>query len=174
MYDKANNRLIIIFAEKMIDTTYSLEQLNQVGSASMSAHLDIQFTHIDTDYLTASMPIDHRTFQPMSILNGGASAALAETVASFAAYLSIDRCQFAVLGQDLKCTHLRPATDGRVSATARAIHLGRRTHLWEIKILDDKNRHIAFATLGIQVLPLQENPHLLEPLRNSPLGVFME
>jgi 1,4-dihydroxy-2-naphthoyl-CoA hydrolase len=120
----------------------------------MGEHIGIEFTAVNDNYLEGRMPVDKRTRQPLGMLNGGASAALAETIGSMAAYLSIDRDQYYCLGLEIKCNHLRPALDGYVYARATPIHLGRKTHLWQIEIRNEDGQLTAFATLTMAVLEL--------------------
>ena len=112
----------------------TIEQLNLRGRNTMVEHLDIQFTEIGPDYLSASMPVDHRTNQPIGILHGGASVVLAETLGSVAGVLCVDiRKQYCV-GIEVNANHLRSVRSGRVIGTASPIHLGRKTQVWQINI----------------------------------------
>ena len=86
----------------MIDTSVSLQEINKRGAGNMGEHLGIEFIEINEAYLKARLPVDYRTTQPLGMLNGGASAALAETVGSMAAYLSVDRNNFYTLGLEIK------------------------------------------------------------------------
>lgn len=137
---------------EMIDTRISLEEINARSLKNMGEHLGIEFTGISENHLTARMPVDRRTRQPLGLLNGGASAALAETVGSMAAYLSVDREQYYCLGLEIKCNHIRSAAEGYVHGTARPVHTGRRTHVWQIEIKDDEGRLICLSTLTMAVL----------------------
>jgi uncharacterized protein (TIGR00369 family) len=140
----------------MIDSSLTLERLNARLPHSMVGHLAIEFIEIGPDYLVARMPVDQRTVQPIGILHGGASAALAETVGSMAAYCSVDRRQFYCVGIDLKCNHLRPVRAGFVVAKAEPLHLGRRTHLWDIRITNAEGKLVCYCTHTVSVLPLDE------------------
>jgi uncharacterized protein (TIGR00369 family) len=140
----------------MIDTRISVEQINSRSLLNMGEHIGIEFTKIDPDFLEGRMPVDNRTRQPLGMLNGGASAALAETVGSMAAYLSIDRTKYYCLGLEIKCNHLRPALEGYVYARATSLHEGRKTHLWQIEIRNEQGALTAFATLTMAVLELTD------------------
>lgn len=128
----------------------SLPILNQRAESTLASHLGIVFTEIGDDSLTATMPVDARTQQPLGILNGGASCALAETLGSTAANFCIGDDQYCV-GLDINANHLRPAKQGIVTATAKAFHLGKRTQVWHIEIHQD-TRMVAVARLTMAVL----------------------
>lgn len=130
----------------------SLDELQQLGRGSMVEHLDIRLTEIGADYLRATMPVDHRTVQTMGILHGGASVALAETVGSLAANLCVDPKTQACVGQDINANHLRPVASGHVIATARPVHLGSRSQVWQIDIRDDRDRLICVSRLTMAII----------------------
>ncbi len=132
-------------------TTPTLEALEAMN-INMAKHLDIQFTEIGEDFLVATMPVDERTKQPLGLLNGGASCVLAETVGTIASYFCIDEAGKSAVGQSIQANHLRPATDGRVTGTARPVHIGRRTHVWDIEIHDEQNRLICVSRLTTAII----------------------
>jgi len=140
----------------MIDTNITLEELNEKNVDNISAHLGIRFTQLTEEALSASMPVDNRTKQPFGILHGGANATLAETLGSMASYLSIDREHYFAVGLEIKCNHLKKATEGLVHGTATPIRLGRQTHLWEINIYNEAGKLTCYTTLTMMVLPLSE------------------
>jgi 1,4-dihydroxy-2-naphthoyl-CoA hydrolase len=115
-------------------------------------HLGIEFTEIGADYLRARMPVDARTHQPYGILHGGASVALAETVGSMAAAFVVDRTVQRVVGQEINANHIRAVSEGYVIGTARPVHLGRRSHVWEIRITDEQERLVCISRLTMFVL----------------------
>ncbi len=119
---------------------------------TMVSHLGIEVTDIGPDYLTATMPADSRTFQPMGIVHGGAYVALAETVASFAANLVVDDSRHYAVGLDINANHLRSVRSGTVTGTARPIHLGRSTQVWEVRIEDDRERLVCIARMTASIL----------------------
>ena len=129
----------------------TLEQLNRPAPTLVS-HLGILFTDIGDDYLRATMPVDHRTHQPMGILHGGASLALAETMGSVGAYLCVDMKKYNVVGLEINANHIRSVTDGLVTGTAKPIHLGRSTQLWEIRIIDEAGKLTCISRITIAVL----------------------
>lgn len=141
----------------MIDTRITVEEINARSLRNMGETLGIEFTEIAENYLKAKMPVDKRTRQPLGLLNGGASAALAETVGSMGAYLSVDRSKFYCLGLEIKCNHIRSVAEGYVHATAKPVHTGRRTHVWQIETQDDQGRLVTLSTLTMAVLEVDDN-----------------
>ncbi|QHS60083.1 hotdog fold thioesterase [Chitinophaga agri] len=129
----------------------SLDQLNESGANTMSAHLGMEFTEIGPDYLRMIMPVNERTRQPYGLLHGGASAALAETVGSVASSLIIDPKKQICVGLDINANHLRGVTDGYVHAIAKPLHIGATTHVWDIRICDDDNKLICISRLTVAV-----------------------
>jgi 1,4-dihydroxy-2-naphthoyl-CoA hydrolase len=129
-------------------------QLSDIGfkGACLPNHIGIEFTEIGPDYLRARMPVDGRTLQPFGILHGGASVALAETLGSTAAALVVDRTKQRVVGQEINANHVRAASEGYVIGTARPVHLGRRSHVWEIRIADEKDRLVCISRITMYVL----------------------
>ena len=140
----------------MIDTRISLEELNKRNPGTMAETIGLAFVETNKDYLVARIPVDRRTIQPLGLLNGGASAALAETVGSTAAYLSVDRNKFYTVGLEIKCNHIRSATKGWVYGKATQIHTGKTTHVWQIEIRDDENNLVCHSILTMAVLELSE------------------
>jgi 1,4-dihydroxy-2-naphthoyl-CoA hydrolase len=138
----------------MIDTRVTIAEMNSRNNNTMLSHLGIEFTEIHEDYLVARMPVNQATSQPLGLLHGGASAALAETVGSTAAYLSVDRTKYYTLGLEIKCNHVKGATSGYVYGTARAVHSGNKTQVWQIEIRDEQNNLICFSTHTVMVMEL--------------------
>jgi len=136
--------------------SFTLEEVNRRGADSMVEHLGIRFTLIGSDYLVATMPVDETTKQPLGLLHGGASVALAETVGSTAANLCVDFDQAFCVGMEINANHLRPVTGGKVSARAEPIHIGRTSHVWSIRITDDRGRLICVSRLTMAVVQRNE------------------
>ena len=132
-------------------TTATPEELNERGSRTMPGFLGIRVTEIGPDFLRATMPVNERTHQPFGVLHGGASVALAETVGSLAAMLSVDP-KYMTLGQDINANHLRSISAGLVTATARPFHLGRTSHVWHIEIRDEQERLVCVSRLTMAVV----------------------
>lgn len=123
-----------------------------MGMGTMMEHLDIQITEIGDDYISGTMPVDHRTKQPAGLLHGGASVVLAETLGSIAAFLVVDPELYTCVGLDINANHLRAVKEGKVIGTARPIHLGATTHVWSIEIKDENGRMVCISRLTMAVL----------------------
>ena len=119
---------------------------------SLPKHLGIEFTEIGADFLRGRMPVDERTKQPYGILHGGASVALAETLGSTAAGLVVDPDKYRVVGQEINANHVRAVSSGFVIGTARPHHVGKRSHVWEIRITDEQERLVCISRLTMFVL----------------------
>jgi uncharacterized protein (TIGR00369 family) len=136
------------------------EEVNasQIVDGQMARHLGIEMLEIGADYMVASMPVDHRTIQRIGILHGGASLALAETVGSIAASYCVDRTKFFIVGQEINANHLRPVREGegRVYATARLIHLGRSSQVWDIRIRNEEGKLVCISRFTVAVLRKHE------------------
>jgi 1,4-dihydroxy-2-naphthoyl-CoA hydrolase len=117
-------------------------------------HIGIEFTEIGPDYLRARMPVDGRTKQPFGILHGGASVALAETLGSIGATLVVDRAKQRCVGQEINANHIRAMSEGFVIGTARPVHLGRRSHVWEIRITDEQERLVCISRITMFIVDL--------------------
>ena len=117
----------------------------------MEEFLGIIVTEFGDDYLCATMPVDQRTHQPMGIIHGGASVALAETVGSIAANMAVDSNHYCV-GLDINANHLKAVRSGLVYATTRPIHIGRSTHVWDIQIKDENEKPVCISRLTMAVL----------------------
>lgn len=129
-----------------------VEMVNERAKDSLSDHLGIVFTEVGDDYLTATMPVSEKTLQPMGIMHGGASAALAETIASAAGNFCIDQSKFLCVGLEININHLKPVSKGFVTAIAKPYHLGRKTQCWEIKIYNEENKLNAISRLTLAVV----------------------
>jgi len=133
---------------------YSLEELNRMSQGNMVGHLGIEFTGIGPDFLRGRMPVDERTRQPAGLLHGGASAALAETLGSFAANLvrTPDGSMGSCVGLEINANHLRGVRSGWVIGETRPLHLGRSTQVWEIRITDEDARLVSVSRLTMAVV----------------------
>ncbi|QHI35857.1 Putative esterase [Kordia antarctica] len=129
-----------------------LQQLNAIVPNTLLQTLQISYTDVGEDYLTAKMPVNVRVHQPQGILHGGATVALAETVGSTASHLFIDTAKYKVKGLEISANHLKSKVSGEVFATARPIHKGRTTHLWEIRVVDEEGALISLCKLTTIVL----------------------
>lgn len=122
----------------------------------MLEHIGIEITEIGDDYLKASMPVDHRTVQPMNILHGGASVALAESLGSIGAYLTVDISKYHCVGMEINANHLRPVPSGKmVYAIAKPVHLGHKTQVWSIEITSEENKLVCVSRITMAVIEKQ-------------------
>ena len=122
----------------------------------MAAAIGIEITELTKDRVIATMPVDQRTKQPFGLLHGGASAALAETVASIGAYMNCDAETQAAVGLELNANHIRAKTGGVVTATATPIHRGRSTHVWEIRIVDEEQKLVCISRCTLAIVNRRE------------------
>ena len=130
----------------------SLDEINRANSGCSIDHLGIVVTELGEDFVRGTMPVDKRTLQPYGLLHGGASALLAETLASVAGNLCMeDPSKQQAVGLELNCNHVRAATAGIVTGTARPLHVGRSTQLWDIRIEDEQGRLVCAARLTMAV-----------------------
>ncbi|MFH6982313.1 hotdog fold thioesterase [Marinoscillum luteum] len=128
------------------------EGLNEFSINTLVSHIDIEFTEVGDDYLIAKMPVSEKTKQPMGLLHGGASVALAETLGSVAASLIVTpKGQFAV-GLEINANHIKSAREGYVYGKATPLHVGRSTHLWEIRITNEAGDLVAISKITMAIL----------------------
>lgn len=130
----------------------SLDELNEKAVGTMAGGLGIEFTEIGSDHLRATMPVDERTVQPYGILHGGASAALAETLGSVASMMVIDAGTKICVGITINANHIKSVRSGFVHGIATPLHIGATTHVWDIKIYDDKHQLICASRLTVAIL----------------------
>ena len=128
-----------------------LDRANRMAEGSAIAHLGIELTDIGPDYVVGRMPVDRRTRQPFGILHGGASVLLAETLVSCGATFVVAPRQAAV-GMEINANHLRPVTSGWVTGTARPVSLGRRSQVWEVRIVDDQDKLVCVSRCTLAVI----------------------
>jgi 1,4-dihydroxy-2-naphthoyl-CoA hydrolase len=124
-----------------------IRELNEFCVNTLVDHLGIEFTEAGDNYLKARMPVDHRTKQPMGILSGGASLALAETIGGAASIALIDTKKYNVVGIQMTANHIGQATHGYVHAYASLLHKGTKTHVWDILITNDEGKKISACRL---------------------------
>jgi uncharacterized protein (TIGR00369 family) len=138
--------------------TPNIEHLNATLKNTIGEQLDIRFESFDAESISASMVIDSRTHQPYGLLHGGASVVLAETLGSTASYLCIDTSKFYCVGLEVNANHLRGLRSGRVTAVARPIHLGRTTHVWDIRLSGEDGKSSCISRLTMAIVPLGDKP----------------
>ncbi len=130
----------------------TLDSLNKFSLNTMVSHLGIEFTSIGDDYISAKMPVDSRTQQPLGLLHGGASVTLAETLGSVAATCCVDHNTQYCVGLDINANHVKSATSGYVYGTTKPIHIGKRTHVWEIRIVNEANELVCISRITMAVI----------------------
>jgi 1,4-dihydroxy-2-naphthoyl-CoA hydrolase len=130
----------------------TVEDANRRMGSVLAGHLGILFTEFGEDYLRGTMPVEPRVHQPMGILHGGASLALAETLGSVAANYVVDPAKGYCVGQEINGNHIRPVKSGLVTGTARPAHLGSRSQVWNIEIRDEAERLVCISRLTIAVV----------------------
>ena len=131
----------------------NINDLNNRPKNHIGGLLGILFTEIGDDYMKATMPVDERTHQPFGVLHGGASVVLAESIGSIASWLLIDQQKFMAVGQEVNANHLRPVKSGLVTAVCTPIHIGGRSHVWDIKIYDDRGKMSCVSRLTVAIVP---------------------
>lgn len=131
----------------------SLSQLEGYSENTMARHLGLKWVEVGDDFLKMSMPVDTRTQQPYGFLHGGASCVLAETIGSIGSALVIDTSKFHCVGIEINANHVKSVSRGIVIATCTPLHLGKSTHVWDIKIHDERERLICVSRLTVAVVP---------------------
>ncbi len=130
----------------------TLEKLNQFFPNTLVAHLGIEITGVGEDYIEAKMPVDHRTHQPLGLLHGGASVALAETLGSVAATCCVDAKTQYCVGLEINANHIKSVRDGFVYGIAKPIHIGKKTQVWEIKITNEQKQLVCISRITLAVI----------------------
>lgn len=141
--------------EKIWKRPLNIEPFEPVIRQTIVGHLGIEFTEFGPDFLTATMPVDQRTIQPMGILHGGASVVLAETLGSVASFLTLDDDHYSV-GLEVSANHLKQVREGKVIGTVRPVHLGRKTQVWDIIIRNEDGRTVCVSRLTMAVMPVEK------------------
>jgi len=129
-----------------------LTAINDARADTMPDLLGIKITAVGDDSVQGTMPVDHRTIQPYGILHGGASVALAETLGSIGSALCIDPDRQYCVGLDINTSHIRSVSEGTVTGTARPLHIGRRTHVWNIEIVAESGKLVSVSRLTMAIL----------------------
>ena len=132
-----------------------LARINAWSANTLMQALGIRITAVGEDWLRGTMPVDARTHQPYGLLHGGASVALAETLGSTAAMLTLDPAQFRAVGLEINANHVRGIREGTVTGTAKALHLGRSTQVWEIRIEDERQKLVCMSRITMAVVPAE-------------------
>ena len=136
----------------MIPSEATPKDLNAIGNQTLISHLGIEFTAVGSDFVEAKMPVDERTFQPMGMLHGGASVALAETLGSAASYLMVDINTHYPVCIEINANHVGGAKEGFVHGTAKLVHEGKSTHVWSIEIVGDDQKLISTSRMTMMII----------------------
>ncbi|MBX2963548.1 MAG: hotdog fold thioesterase [Cyclobacteriaceae bacterium] len=136
----------------LFNQNVTTDALNKMSNRTMVEHLGIVFTAVGDDFIQATMPVDHRTHQPYGMLHGGASVALAETLGSVAAHCCVDTNTQYCVGLDINANHIKSIREGMVTGTTKPIHIGKRTHVWEIRIVNQSNELICISRITMAVI----------------------
>lgn len=138
----------------------SLDEISKYGKNTMSEFVGLKWVEIGDDFLKLSMPVNDTTRQPYGFLHGGASCVLAETIGSIGSALVIDMEKYYCVGLEINANHLRSVSEGVVTATAKPLHLGKSTHVWDIKIYDDKERLFCVSRLTVAIIPIKKQQNI--------------
>jgi 1,4-dihydroxy-2-naphthoyl-CoA hydrolase len=130
----------------------TLALLNNMSTKTMVEHLGIEFTRVGDDFIEAKMPVDHRTHQPLGLLHGGASVVLAETLGSVAATCCVDMSKQYCVGLDINANHIKSVRDGFVTGITKAIHIGKKTQVWEIRITNEQQELVCISRITMAVM----------------------
>ncbi|HRE12931.1 MAG TPA: hotdog fold thioesterase [Usitatibacteraceae bacterium] len=129
--------------------------LPELQKETLMATLGIEVTEAAKERVVARMPVGPRVYQPFGLLHGGASVALAETVVSIGAWMNLDREKEFAVGLEINANHVRAVKDGTVTATATPVHVGRRTQVWEARLVDDEGRLVCISRCTLGTMPLE-------------------
>ncbi len=129
-----------------------LQEIIHLSKGTMGEHIGLVFTEVGPDYIKGTMPVDARTRQPYGLLHGGASCVLAETLGSVASALVIDQEKFICVGLEINANHIRGVREGIVTGIAKPLHIGASTHVWDIKIHDEREKLVCVSRLTVAIL----------------------
>ena len=136
----------------MFDKSIQIGHLQEFSKNTMVEHLGMEFLELGDDFISAKMPVDHRTHQPMGLLHGGASVALAETLGSVASSILVDMNSFHCVGMEINANHIKSARSGFVYGKATPIHIGKKSHVWDIKITNENDDLVCISRLTVAII----------------------
>jgi 1,4-dihydroxy-2-naphthoyl-CoA hydrolase len=136
----------------IFNSAITIEAINRMSARTMVDHLGIEFLEIGDDYVKARMPVDHRTHQPHGLLHGGASVALAETLGSVAATFCVDLNKQYCVGLDINANHIKSVREGFVTGTTKPVHIGKKTQVWEVRIVNENEELVCISRITLAVL----------------------
>ncbi|MBN9698372.1 MAG: hotdog fold thioesterase [Zoogloea sp.] len=131
---------------------FTLDEVNARGATCANGHLGMELIEIGEDFLRGRMPVDQRTRQPAGALHGGVSVAFAETLASWSAAHVVDPAKYHCVGQEINANHVRAVTGGWVYGEARPLHIGRTSHVWEVRITNEEGKLVCISRMTAAVL----------------------
>lgn len=140
----------------MINTETPLKKIREMSKNTLLEQLGIEITELHPDTIIGTMPVDHRTHQPMGLLHGGASAALIESLGSVGSSLIVDVRKNSIVGLEVNANHVRGIRAGMVTAKAKIVHCGRKTHIWQVDVTDEKNRLVCTGRLTVLIVPMDK------------------
>lgn len=135
----------------------TIAEIQSLGKDTMSEYIGIEWVELGNDFLKARMPVDHRTKQPYGLLHGGASCVLSETIGSLASAMVVDHSKYVCVGLEISANHVRSARQGFVTGIASPLHLGSNTHVWDIKINDERQKLVCVSRLTVAIIPRKES-----------------
>ena len=141
----------------MFPPEISTKAINEFGKNTLTDHLGMEITEVGADYLVGTMPVDHRTKQPLGLLHGGASVALAETLGSIGASLTLDPAKQYAVGLEINTNHVKSAKKGLVTGKASPIHIGKSTQVWGIEIKNEEGQLVAVSRITMAILNRNNN-----------------
>lgn len=144
--------MLVRMPETLWKRPATVDEINRLSQGTLVSHADIRFTEVGPDFLRATMPVDRRTIQPAGLLHGGASCVLAETLGSIASLLCIEDTNAHPVGLEINASHLRAVTSGHVTGTVRPIRVGRKVHVWEIRIENEQRQLTCLSRLTVTVV----------------------
>jgi 1,4-dihydroxy-2-naphthoyl-CoA hydrolase len=130
----------------------TIDALNKMFANTMVTHLGIEVTRIGEDFIEAKMPVDHRTHQPLGLLHGGASVSLAETLGSVAATCCLDMNKQYCVGLDINANHIKSVKSGFVYGITKPVHIGKKTHVWEIRITNEQQELVCISRITMAII----------------------
>lgn len=136
----------------MFDINIQVAHLQEISKNTMVEHLGIEFLEIGQNFISAKMPVDQRTIQPMGLLHGGASIVLAETLGSVASSILVDINKFHCVGLEINANHIKSARNGYVTGKAIPIHIGKKTHVWDIRIINENEDLVCVSRLTVAII----------------------
>jgi 1,4-dihydroxy-2-naphthoyl-CoA hydrolase len=139
-------------SHNMINPKVTLQFLQSTSKNTLVEHLGIEYIDSGADFIKAKMPVDHRTHQPLGLLHGGASVALAETLGSIAANCTLDPEKQYAVGLEINANHIKSARSGWVYGITRPIHIGKKTQVWEIRVTNEADELLCISRITIAVM----------------------